>query len=219
MTDQNPSYQNIVGDHHAVNHSAYEYVRDMAHTNGIESFWATLKRAYKGTFHKLSHKHMSRYVNEFTGRHNVRDRDTLDQMATLTAAMVGKRIEYQALVDSPRNYPIFDPRLTGFRTRFNTCDNLPKTWIYSSLPPKETGRNRYLFHCVASSYRGVISKFGIQFDELGDRIRIVLEDMTNEHGMENHACDDVSVSLSSRLNEIDDRPNDFLHQLGEFHLH
>jgi len=121
LTDQNPSYQGAVGDHHAVNHSAYEYVRGMAHTNGIESFWATLKRAYKGTFHKLSHKHMSRYVNEFAGRHNVRDRDTLDQMAALTAAMVGKRIEYQALVDSPRNYPIVDPRLTGFRVGFNTC--------------------------------------------------------------------------------------------------
>ena len=111
LTDQLPSYRNIIGDHHAVNHGAYEYVRDMAHTNGIESFWATLKRAYKGTFHKLSHKHLSRYVNEFAGRHNVRDRDTLDQMATLTAAMVGKRIEYLALIDRLRNYSIVNPRL------------------------------------------------------------------------------------------------------------
>ena len=117
MTDENPSYRGAVSDHQTVRHSAYEYVRGMASTNGIESFWATLKRAYKGTYHKLSHKHLSRYVDEFAGRHNVRDRDTLDQMATLTAAMVGKRIEYQALVDSPRNYPISDPRLTGFNTR------------------------------------------------------------------------------------------------------
>ena len=38
LTDQLPSYRNIIDDHHAVNHGAYEYVRDMAHTNGIESF-------------------------------------------------------------------------------------------------------------------------------------------------------------------------------------
>ena len=127
LTDQNPSYQGAVGDHHAVNHSAYEYVRGMAHTNGIESFWATLKRAYKGTFHKLSHKHMSRYVNEFAGRHNVRDRDTLDQMATLTAAMVGKRIEYQTLVDSPRNYSLFDPSADGLI-------GADSTHVYKSQP-------------------------------------------------------------------------------------
>lgn len=30
-----------------------EYVRGMASTNGVESFWSMLKRAYTGTFHKL----------------------------------------------------------------------------------------------------------------------------------------------------------------------
>ena len=32
-----------------VRHSVKEYVRDQAHTNGIESFWALLKRGYVGT--------------------------------------------------------------------------------------------------------------------------------------------------------------------------
>ena len=31
-------------------HSISEYVNGMAHTNGIESFWALLKRGYHGTF-------------------------------------------------------------------------------------------------------------------------------------------------------------------------
>ena len=43
------------------NHSRGEYVRGDATTNGIESFWALLKRAYQGTFHSLSKKHLDRY--------------------------------------------------------------------------------------------------------------------------------------------------------------
>ena len=63
-----------------VNHSVSEYVRGKAHTNGVESFWSMLKRGYQGTYHKMSAKHLGRYVNEFSGRHNVRMADTLDQM-------------------------------------------------------------------------------------------------------------------------------------------
>ena len=84
--------------HEAVNHSVGEYVRGMAHTNGIESFWAMLKRAHQGTFHHLSAKHLQRYVNEFVGRHDVRERDTVDQMANVVAAMVGKRLMYRDLI-------------------------------------------------------------------------------------------------------------------------
>ncbi len=45
--------------HEVVRHSVGEYVRDMAHTNGMESFWSMLKRAHMGTFHKLSPKHLA----------------------------------------------------------------------------------------------------------------------------------------------------------------
>ena len=69
-----------------------------AHTNGIESFWATLKRAHKGVYHKISPKHLQRYVDEFAGRHGVRERDTLDQMQSVVAGMVGKRLGYRELV-------------------------------------------------------------------------------------------------------------------------
>ena len=61
-------------------HSAGEYVRNQVHVNGIESFWAMFKRAYKGTFHQLSAKHLDRYAHEFAGKHNIRDLDTLAQM-------------------------------------------------------------------------------------------------------------------------------------------
>ena len=39
-----------------------------------------LKRGYQGTYHKISPKHLQCYVNEFAGRHGIRDQDTIDQM-------------------------------------------------------------------------------------------------------------------------------------------
>ncbi len=51
------------------------------HTNGIGSFWSMFKRAEKGTFHKISPKHLNRYVQEFAGKHNLRDMDTLCRCA------------------------------------------------------------------------------------------------------------------------------------------
>ena len=68
------------------------------HTNGIESFWATLKRAHKGTFHRLSPKHLHRYVDEFVSRHNMRDLDTLQQMALVAKRMEGSQLRYKDLV-------------------------------------------------------------------------------------------------------------------------
>ena len=70
------------------------------HTQGIESFWATLKRAHKGVFHKMSQKHLQRYVNEFAGRHNSRDEDTIDHMGGVAASMAGKRLTYRRLIAS-----------------------------------------------------------------------------------------------------------------------
>ena len=99
-TDDNLAYRhlNVVGfEHEAVKHSAREYVRGQAHTNGIESFWSMLKRGYVGTYHYMSEKHLQRYVNEFSGRHNVRDLDTIDQMAGVAAGLVGRRLMYKHL--------------------------------------------------------------------------------------------------------------------------
>lgn len=99
-TDEHKSYRDLAASfaHHTVKHSVGEYVNGMAHTNGIESFWAMLKRAYKGTYHKMSAKHLSRYVIEFAGRHNVRDLDTLVQMTMLAKGLDGKRLRYDDLV-------------------------------------------------------------------------------------------------------------------------
>ena len=97
-TDDHASYKGIPYTHKAVKHSVSEYVKDQAHTNGIESFWATLKRGYHGTYHHVSEKHLGRYVAEFEGRHNGRPKDTVDQIASIVQGMNGKRLRYQDLV-------------------------------------------------------------------------------------------------------------------------
>ncbi len=97
-TDDASAYKGIPFDHETVRHSVGEYVKGMAHTNGIESFWATLKRAHKGVYHKISVKHLQRYVDEFAGRHGVRELDTLDQMEVVASLMAGKRLSYKDLV-------------------------------------------------------------------------------------------------------------------------
>ena len=86
----------------AVKHSVGEYVRGEVHTNGMESFWSMLKRGYYGTYHKMSFKHLRRYVAEFATRHNVRDFDTLDQMAALAKSMEGKRLMCRDLTAGER---------------------------------------------------------------------------------------------------------------------
>ena len=96
-TDEHRGYRRLP-NHQAVNHSVKEYVAGMAHTNGIESFWAMLKRGYHGTYHKMSRKHLDRYVNEFVGRHNIREEDTRVQMAEMARGMAGKRLRFQDLI-------------------------------------------------------------------------------------------------------------------------
>lgn len=100
-TDDYPSYRGLQRDfeHDSVAHSLEEYVKDIdVHTNGIESLWSMFKRGYIGTYHRMSFKHLHRYVNEFAGRHNIRDLDTLEQMAVVTAGMDQKRLLYRDLI-------------------------------------------------------------------------------------------------------------------------
>ena len=95
-TDDHGSYRGLE-NHEAVAHSVGEYVKGKAHTNGIESFWSMLKRGYYGTYHRMSPKHLDRYVSEFAGRHNQRPLDTIDQMRRIALGLIGKRLRYDDL--------------------------------------------------------------------------------------------------------------------------
>ncbi len=99
-TDQSRIYGNLPFTHASVNHGAGEYVRGDVHTNSLESVWAVFKRSLHGTWHHVSKKHLSRYVNEATMRLNNGNVkvDTIDRMRALVRSIEGKRIPYSTLV-------------------------------------------------------------------------------------------------------------------------
>lgn len=102
-TDEHGAYSDLDGlyfDHATVNHGAGEYVRGAAHTNGIESVWAVLKRGLHGVYHHASAKHLFRYVDEFTWRLNEGNviHHTLNRLAAFVDATVGKRLTYDRLI-------------------------------------------------------------------------------------------------------------------------
>jgi transposase-like protein len=100
-TDELASYRGMAEyQHHVVNHSAKQYVDGMAHTNGIESVWAVLKRGFYGTYHFFSQKHLQRYVDEFSCRlneGNVRVH-VMDRIDAVLGKVVGVRVTYEELV-------------------------------------------------------------------------------------------------------------------------
>lgn len=101
VTDQHAGYVGIASHgyrHVSVNHSVGEYVREMAHTNGIESFWALLKRGHYGIYHYMSAKHLHRYINEFAFRHNTAQIGTMGFIDRTVGRMIGKRLTYKGLI-------------------------------------------------------------------------------------------------------------------------
>ena len=101
-TDNNMGYKGLAKKnykHESVNHSVGEYIKDQAHTNGVESFWSLLKRGYIGVYHQMSEKHLQRYVDEYLGRHNGRQESTMDQMSGVVQAMLDKRLSYKELTE------------------------------------------------------------------------------------------------------------------------
>ena len=97
-TDESPSYDGMREfGHDSVIHSRGQYVDGDVSTNGIESFWAPIKRSHKGTYHQMSPKHLHRYVAEFVGRQNVRHMDTARQMRLLARGFERRSLPWREL--------------------------------------------------------------------------------------------------------------------------
>jgi len=103
-TDRSPAYDNLtVKDyvHETVNH-VEEYVRGQVHTQGIENFWALLKRGLRGTYVAVEPFHLDRYVAEQVFRYNNRATkdnplNDADRFTLLMSQIVGKRLTYAEL--------------------------------------------------------------------------------------------------------------------------
>ena len=104
-TDEWGGYKSLPRHHYYVNHGEKEYVRDTISTNGIESLWACFKRAYKGIYHKMSPKHMQRYVNECCGRLNMRGLKLEDKLGRMVRGMDGKPLPYAVLTAPNESIP------------------------------------------------------------------------------------------------------------------
>jgi transposase-like protein len=98
-TDEHGAYKGLKDHNHkTVNHSAGEYVNKQASTNGIESFWALLKRGYIGTHHWWSTKHTHRYVAEYQHRQNTIGLSGEPAIGTVIRGATGKRLSYARLI-------------------------------------------------------------------------------------------------------------------------
>ena len=99
-TDELASYLGIADAntrHETVNHSAEEWVVGDVHTNSIEGVWSLFKRSIIGAFHKVSEKHLDRYLEELEWRYSNRDNDRIF-VDTLRRIVKTERLEYKTLV-------------------------------------------------------------------------------------------------------------------------
>ncbi len=65
----------------------------------LKSVWAVLKRGYNGTFHNISTKHLSCYIDEFVFKLNEGNcqTNTKDRMVSLFKGIGNNRISYKEL--------------------------------------------------------------------------------------------------------------------------
>ena len=101
MTDEAGEYVRLGKEfarHERVNHQAGEYVRGDAHSNTVESYFATFKRGIIGTYHSVSEAHLKRYLAESDFRYNERSALGVQDGERAVKALkgiVGKRLTYR----------------------------------------------------------------------------------------------------------------------------
>ena len=68
------------------------------HVNGMESFWAYMRRVYNGTYRHSLPKRLHLYVAETAERLNIKDMHALDKVAAVGRNMVGRTLTYKQLI-------------------------------------------------------------------------------------------------------------------------
>jgi len=101
MTDEWGGYKGTNLEHEIINH-ANEYVRGQVHTQGIENFWALLKRGLHGTYISVEPFHLFRYIDEQAFRYEHRatkDKPytNADRFGIALTQIGGKRLTWKDL--------------------------------------------------------------------------------------------------------------------------
>jgi hypothetical protein len=107
FTDELNAYFGLQAEyaHEVINH-AEAYVRGNVHTNGLENFWALLKRGLSGTYVAVEPFHLFRYVDEQAFRYNNRGPMTdADRFTFAMRKIVGKRLTYTELTGKTEERP------------------------------------------------------------------------------------------------------------------
>jgi len=98
-TDQAQQYKYApVADHQAVDHSNFEWVRGVAHTNTLEGLFSVLRRGLVGIYQHVDRKHLDRYLAEFDFRQNTREKlgiNNVQRAALAVQGAAGKRLMYR----------------------------------------------------------------------------------------------------------------------------
>jgi transposase-like protein len=99
FTDALPSYNGLNQEyiHQAIDH-AKEYVRGNVHTNGLENFWALLKRGIRGTYVSVEPFHLFRYLDEQAFRFNERESNDAGRFLKGIIGIIGRRLQYAKLI-------------------------------------------------------------------------------------------------------------------------
>jgi len=87
-------------NHEIVNHRKKQYVKGKARVALIENFNSHLKRGIRGTYHWVSKKHLSGYVDEFIFRRNTRKYGEQERFDLVLSSVMGKQLTYQQLTST-----------------------------------------------------------------------------------------------------------------------
>jgi transposase-like protein len=106
-TDFLLSYEGLEGRYaHKVVDHAVEYVNNEVHTNGLENYWALLKRSISGTYVSVEPFHLFRYLDEQAFRFNNReDMNDGDRFKLAMSQIIGKRLTWKALTGQQEEGP------------------------------------------------------------------------------------------------------------------
>jgi transposase-like protein len=115
VTDEATMYPGAIRDagitelkHSTIRHKDKIYAQGIIHTNTVESAFSLFKRGLTGAFHKVSLKHLQRYLNEFSFRFNNRKDANLFALTVRRMALAGN-LSYAKLVEETPFTPFIRP--------------------------------------------------------------------------------------------------------------